>query len=107
MNTFGDANSNEIRIYDILKTVLDPELGINIIDLGLIYEISFSKETGIKIIMTLTTEGCPMGDAIDTEIKEKLKQGFGGFHVSLEVIWEPQWTAERISHEGRIALGIE
>ena len=93
-------------IKNKLKQVLDPELGISIVDLGLIYEIKIKKEK-VKIVMTLTTIGCPLFSLIEEEIKNRLKElGLKEEEIKLELTFDPPWTLERMSKEARAMLGI-
>jgi len=93
-------------IKNKLKQVLDPELGISIVDLGLIYEIKIEKEK-VKIVMTLTTIGCPLFSLIEEEVKNRLKElGLKEEEIKLELTFDPPWTIERMSNEARAMLGI-
>jgi metal-sulfur cluster biosynthetic enzyme len=93
-------------IKNKLKQVLDPELGISIVDLGLIYEIKIQKEK-VKIVMTLTTIGCPLFSLIEEEVKNRLKElGLKEEEIELELTFDPPWTLERMSKEARAMLGI-
>jgi len=97
---------NKKTIKDKLKQVLDPELGVSIIDLGLVYEIKIEKEK-VKIIMTLTTIGCPLFSLIEKEIKDRLKEiGLKEEEIDLELTFDPPWSIERMSNEARAILGI-
>jgi metal-sulfur cluster biosynthetic enzyme len=85
---------------------LDPELGISIVDLGLIYEIKIEKEK-VKIVMTLTTIGCPLFSLIEEEVKNRLKElGLKEEEIELELTFDPPWTIERMSKEAKAMLGI-
>ena len=84
------------RILSALEEVIDPELGIDIVNLGLIYEIRFDGDTGqTEIDMTLTTMGCPLADLLTDQIYE------------VKLVWYPAWTVEKMSRYARIALGIK
>jgi len=97
---------NKKTIKDKLKQVLDPELGISIIDLGLVYEIEIEKKR-VKIVMTLTTIGCPLFSLIEQEIKNRLKEiGLKEEEIELELTFDPPWSTERMSNEARAMLGI-
>ncbi|MCC7301570.1 MAG: metal-sulfur cluster assembly factor [Bacteroidia bacterium] len=88
-----------------LSTVLDPEIGLNVVDLGLIYEINFD-EPGKKVtcLMTLTAEFCPMGDSITTGVRESLQTSFTGYSAEVVLTFDPPWNFERISEEGKAFL---
>lgn len=94
------------KAMDSLYNVLDPELMVNIMDLGLVYDIDFSLEDKIVITMTLTTRGCPMGDAIRLGIKNVLSEDFPDREIDINIVWEPQWTVEEVSAAGREQLGF-
>ena len=106
MNTFSQANPTELEVYELLKTVIDPEVGINIIDLGLVYQLSYSPEEGIKIVMTFSTPGCPMGDAILSNIREVIAAKFSDIKTGIELVWEPKWTSDCVTPAGKKELGI-
>lgn len=86
-----------------LYEILDPELGVNVVDLGLIRGIDFNEKE-INCIMTLTTAFCPMGDAITQGIKNALERAFPGHILTLNLTFDPPWNQEHISEEGRILL---
>jgi len=92
------------QVNDLLKQVLDPEIGINIVDLGLVYEISLSDENEIKVVMTLTTPGCPMGQSITATVTNLLTRHLPGYTVNIELVWFPQWDAGMISEAGQAQL---
>jgi len=94
------------KAMDALYNVLDPELMVNIMDLGLVYNIDFSLEGKIIITMTLTTRGCPMGDAISLGVKNVLNENFPDREVDINIVWEPQWTVDEVSAAGREQLGF-
>ncbi|WP_166237797.1 metal-sulfur cluster assembly factor [Paenibacillus turpanensis] len=84
------------QIQELLKQVIDPELGINIVDLGLLYGIEVN-ETDINVTMTLTTPGCPLHDTISGGVEQLLKLQEGIQSVQVEVVWRPAWTPERMT----------
>ncbi|PLR77190.1 FeS assembly SUF system protein [Bacillus sp. V3-13] len=88
-----------------LKRVLDPELNINVVDLGLIYDISFPAEKQVKVTMTLTTPGCPLHDSIANGVKYCLEDLEEFDLADVKVVWEPAWSPEKMSPEGMKALG--
>jgi metal-sulfur cluster biosynthetic enzyme len=97
-------NKNSVKKQ--LAQVLDPELGISIVDLGLIYKIEIKKNK-VKIVMTLTTIGCPLFSLIEQEIKNKLIElGLKENEINLELTFEPPWSVERMSKEAKAVLGI-
>jgi metal-sulfur cluster biosynthetic enzyme len=85
-----------------LKDVLDPEIGLNVVDLGLIYRIDFNEDSGnILIIMTLTTQFCPMGQSIQDNVTQTMERLFNGCPVKVDVVFSPPWSQQMISEEGR------
>lgn len=85
-----------------LQTVMDPEIGLNIVDLGLVYQLDFDEsEKKIYCAMTLTTQFCPMGESITNAVRENLKSGFPEFEPVIELTFDPPWNQEMISTEGR------
>lgn len=94
-------------IYELLREVIDPELLINIVDLGLIYKIEYSGKTRTIIVSnTLTSPGCPMGDMIVLNIEEVLKNSFPDHTIIVQLVWSPKWTPDMVSEEGKLSLTI-
>ena len=87
-----------------LYEVVDPELGINIMDLGLVYDISVKGKT-VEVLMTLSTPSCPMGGIITAHATVAVNQALPGYEAKVELVWEPRWNAEHISEAGKAALG--
>lgn len=96
---------NKKSIMDRLKKVPDPELGISIVDLGLVYDVKIDKGN-IRVIMTLTTMGCPLFDQIERPIKEELQKIKNIKNVDVELTFEPPWSPEKMSKQARINLGF-
>lgn len=89
-----------------LYDVIDPEIGLNVVDLGLIYRIDFVEDAGrIDLIMTLTTQFCPMGEAITGGVMNSVTDAFPGWDVNVQLTFDPPWSFERISPEGKQFLG--
>ncbi|HDO28204.1 MAG TPA: metal-sulfur cluster assembly factor [Bacteroidetes bacterium] len=105
MSDIKNLTPKENEIYQLLKTVMDPEVNVNIVDLGLIYEIEYNEEQKtIKVIMTLSTRGCPLGDTILQNVQVVLEANHAGYKAVVELTWEPQWTPEMITEDGRMAI---
>jgi len=103
----GEALENEV--WATLKTCYDPEIPVNIVDLGLIYDMKISQlhdGSRIDVQMTLTAQGCGMGGSIAADARNKLLDLAGVVEADVQVVWDPPWTPERISPEGRALLGI-
>ncbi|GAD45520.1 predicted metal-sulfur cluster biosynthetic enzyme [Streptococcus anginosus T5] len=96
------------RILESLEQVIDPELGIDIVNLGLIYEIRFNGENGeTQIDMTLTTMGCPLADLLTDQIHDAMSDVSEVSKVEVRLVWYPAWTVDKMSRYARIALGIK
>lgn len=98
MNTLRD------QVWEILHDVYDPEIPLNIADLGLIYDLQVSEAGEVSILMTLTSPGCPIGDMLADEIRDRVMSIPGVKDVHVEFTFDPLWTPERISEEGRQML---
>ncbi|MBI1871953.1 DUF59 domain-containing protein [Candidatus Collierbacteria bacterium] len=96
----------ERKVRKALKKVIDPELGINIVDLGLVYDVR-EDDGKIEVEMTLTSPGCPLAGEIDERIKGAVKGIKGVKKVKLELIWDPPWTQDMISEEAKAELGLD
>ena len=94
------------HIYEILKEVMDPEVELNIVDLGLIYNLDFDGDKRVNIVMTLSTPACPLGDAIVLNVKESIKKHYPEFDVNVNLVFDPPWTPSMISDEGKAILGM-
>jgi metal-sulfur cluster biosynthetic enzyme len=97
---------NEQRILDVLRQVIDPELGCNIVDLGLIYSVGI-EAAKITVRMTLTTPGCPMHESIAMVVQNALLNLEEVEEVEVSLVWDPPWSPERMSAFARRQLGIE
>lgn len=101
----GKQAVTEETVIDLLKQIFDPEIPVNIYDLGLIYGIKCGA-AGIAVTMTLTTPNCPAAQSLPATVKQALERIPGVTKVSVEVVWDPPWTREMISEEGRRILGL-
>jgi metal-sulfur cluster biosynthetic enzyme len=98
----------EEMVYAALKAVIDPELGINIVDLGIIYSVDIEEDGRITITMTLTTPGCPLHASFAQKIERVLWQSIPDLTgVFVELVWDPPWNPMMVSPEGRALLGID
>jgi metal-sulfur cluster biosynthetic enzyme len=101
-----DANMpEEALIYEKLKEIYDPEVGINIVDMGLIYSLDIA-DSKVEITMTLTSPGCPAGPQILSQIDSQVKTVAGIDDVDINVVWSPPWSPDMLSEEARDQLGI-
>ncbi len=102
MNVLTNNNLKCTAALAALQNVVDPEIGLNIVDLGLVYQIDFD-ETTMKVYctMTLTTQFCPMGESITNAVKENLKLSFPEYEPTIELTFDPPWNHEMISEAGQ------
>jgi len=100
-----------VDVLDALKQCYDPEIPVNIVDLGLIYEVRFDAapddQQDVTVDMTLTAQGCPAHVMISDQVKARLEQLPGVRNAAVNVVWNPPWTPERLSSDARKQLGIE
>ncbi len=89
-----------------MKTIRDPELPVNIYDMGLIYAVEVSPENVVTIRMTLTTPMCPVADTLPREVEAKVKAIHGIGDARVELVWDPPWTPERMSEAARLEAGL-
>ena len=101
-----DNEKLEEKIYQALEQVEDPELGIDIVNLGLINEVNLYEEAYVEIKMTLTTMGCPFADQIQKDVHQAITNLKEVDKVNVQLVWYPAWTPERMSRYARIALGF-
>ena len=99
--------TTEDKIVQVLRTVYDPEIPVNVYDLGLIYKIDFDEKTGIlDIDMTLTAPGCPMADFIVDDVRQKLMGIRTVMDARVNIVFEPQWDESMMSDQARADLGM-
>ena len=96
---------DEETVVEALKAVVDPEIGLNIVDLGLVYDLKLDKDGTVAIEMTLTTPGCPLHAVISDAVHQVLESLPGIRRVELDLVWSPPWTPDMITPAGRHALG--
>ena len=92
-------------VVEALKECYDPEIPINVVDLGLIYDVQVDEDV-VHVKMTLTARGCPMAGFIAENVKKKLEEIEGVKKAEVEVVWDPPWTPERLSPEAKKTLGL-
>jgi len=96
----------KMKARTALSDVIDPELGVNIIDLGLVYGVDFPTAGNIIVRMTLSTPHCPLGEAIEEGVKHALEAVFPDNTVEINLVWEPVWNFDMISEAGKQQLGL-
>lgn len=101
MNEITNDTEKCNRALEFLSDVLDPEIGLNVVDLGLIYQLDFDEEQKtVYCTMTLTTQFCPMGESIQSGVIRALNDAFPGYSADVQVTFNPPWSAEKISPAG-------
>ena len=103
----SEASPLEPEVIKALKTVFDPEIPVNIYELGLIYQIGVTPEGSVTVRMTLTSPNCPEAESIPPSVEAKIKAIPGVTAAKAEVVWEPPWTKEMMSEAAKLQLGIE
>lgn len=101
----GDPALTE-RVLAALKTVRDPEIPVNLIDLGLIYELIVKRDGTVYVEMTLTTPACPVAGALPDQVKDAVAAVDGVSDARVKLTWTPPWTQDRMSEEARLELGL-
>lgn len=96
----------EQQIWDQLKTCYDPEIPVNIVELGLIYDLDIQENNDVSIKMTLTAPGCGMGPVLTEEVDRKISGLKESNNVKVELVWEPQWNRDMMSEEAQLELGM-
>ena len=94
------------KIVRVLKTIFDPEIPVDIYELGLIYDVLVNEDNDVKILMTLTTPNCPVAESLPQEVKEKVRELDEVNEVELELTFDPPWTRDLISEEAKLELGF-
>jgi metal-sulfur cluster biosynthetic enzyme len=93
------------EVKEALKQVFDPELGINVVDLGLVYGTDLDDDGNVRITMTLTSPGCPIGPMVGEMVQDALAPLEGISNVDVDIVWAPPWRPEMMSEEAKLELG--
>ena len=101
-----ESQELELLVIAVLKTIFDPEIPVNIYDLGLIYAIDLDCGGNVKIQMTLTAPGCPVAGSMPGEVARRIETIPGVNSAAVELVWEPAWSQDRLSEEARLTLGL-
>ena len=101
-------NTNELgeKIVRVLKTIFDPEIPVDIYELGLIYDVFVNEDYDVKILMTLTTPNCPVAETLPMEVEEKVKSLDEVKSAEVEITFDPPWNQDLISEEAKLELGL-
>ena len=105
--TQEEKNDTEQRIIEVLKTVFDPEIPVNIYDLGLIYKIDLADDGALDIDMTFTAPSCPAADFIIEDVRSKVLAVKGVPSANVNIVFEPEWDKSMMTEEARVELGFE
>lgn len=106
MESSSQHSEMKDRIIEVIKTVYDPEIPVDIYELGLIYDIDINDQGHVAVKMTLTTPMCPVADSLPMEVQEKIIGVEGVTDVDLQVVFDPPWNKELMSEEARFALDM-
>ena len=101
-----DTNALGEKIVKVLKTIFDPEIPVDIYELGLIYDVFVNEDHDVKILMTLTTPNCPVAETLPVEVEEKVKSINEVKDAEVEITFDPPWTQELMSEEAKLELGF-
>jgi FeS assembly SUF system protein len=104
--TAPPARVNEDGVIAVIKTVFDPEIPVDIYELGLIYAIEIEDSGHVKVEMTLTTPSCPSAQELPAQVEEAVRAVPGVTDVTVEVVWDPPWDQSRMSEDARLALNM-
>ncbi len=105
--TFDDKTSDlKSKIIEVLQTIFDPEIPVNIYEMGLIYDIDISEAPHVRITMTLTSPNCPVAESLPIEVREKISALEGVASCYVDLVFEPEWTTERMSESAKLELGL-
>ena len=99
------CNVTEKQVYDELRTIIDPEVGFNLVEMGLIYDVAIDDNCNVKITMTLSTKACPLHQMITQWVEDAPKRIDGVNNVEVEVVWEPEWNIYMAEDNVKQALG--
>lgn len=105
-NTTIDTAELGEKIVKVLKTIFDPEIPVDIYELGLIYDVFVNEDYDVKILMTLTTPNCPVAETLPLEVEEKVKSLKDVKDAKVEITFDPPWTQDLMSEEAKLELGM-
>mgnify|MGYP000704366454 CR=1 FL=1 len=102
------ANTEDLgeKIVRVIKTIFDPEIPVDIYELGLIYDVFVNEDYEVKVLMTLTTPNCPVAETLPLEVEEKIKSLDAVKDAEVEITFDPPWTQELMSEEAKLELGM-
>jgi FeS assembly SUF system protein len=103
---FTEKQMLELKVIDALQTCYDPEIPVNIYELGLVYGIQIGDSGDVRIKMTLTAPSCPVAQSLPLEVESKVRAVEGVKSVQVEVVWDPPWNSEKMSESAKLQLGM-
>lgn len=106
METITDTQELGEKIVKVLKTIYDPEIPVDIYELGLIYDVFVNEDCEVKILMTLTSPNCPVAETLPVEVEEKVKSLDLVADAEVEITFDPPWTQDLMSEEAKLELGL-
>ena len=106
IETAIDSQELGEKIVGILKTIYDPEIPVDIYELGLIYDVLINEDNEVKILMTLTSPNCPVAESLPMEVEERIKSIDELKDVEVEITFDPPWTQDLMSEEAKLELGL-
>ncbi len=108
MATEGKINTKELgeKIVKVIKTIFDPEIPVDIYELGLIYDVFVNEDYGVKVLMTLTTPNCPVAESLPLEVENKIKSMSIVTDAEVEITFDPPWSQDLMSEEAKLELGM-
>ena len=101
-----DTDALGEAIVEVIKTIYDPEIPVDIYELGLIYDVLINEELKVKVLMTLTTPNCPVAETLPQEVEEKIRQMDGVNGAEVEITFDPPWDKDMMSEEAKLELGF-
>ena len=108
MATEGKINTEELgeKIVKVIKTIFDPEIPVDIYELGLIYDVFVNEDNAVKVLMTLTTPNCPVAESLPLEVENKIKSISIVSDAEVEITFDPPWSQDLMSEEAKLELGM-
>jgi len=94
------------KVIEVVKKIYDPEIPVNIYELGLIYKINVDEKNKVNVDMTLTSPNCPVAESLPNEVKENIKKVEGVSDVNLNLVWEPPWDKDKMSEAAKLELNL-
>jgi FeS assembly SUF system protein len=101
-----ETKTLEQKVVDVLRTIYDPEIPVNIYELGLVYRVRIEPPDQVYIKMTLTSPQCPVAESLPIEVESKIGKMEGVAFVDVEIVWEPSWTPDMMSEAAKLELGM-